>query len=224
MHPATPPPFAPGKKKTPAWVWILAAVAGMIALLVIAVAAVGFFVVSKVADLAQNPKELGRIVAQANPDLEVVEADAGKKTLRVHNKKDGTTVTIKLDDVMRGKLSIVKEGQDGVESVEIGGGKVNLPNWVPKFPGVEPKSLGSAQSAKEGEGGIFTFTTNLSKEKIHAFYREGLEKRGLTVKESDGAGHALVMHSEEDGLHAAISVQEDGGESRVTVAYGEKHK
>jgi hypothetical protein len=95
---------------------------------------------------------------------------------------------------------------------------------VPKFPNVEPKSLGSAQSAKEGEGGVFTFTTDVSKEKIVAFYREGLEKRGLTMKADVAHGAALVMHAEEEGLHATISVGEENGQSRVTVAYGEKHK
>ena len=224
MHPAIPPPLAqPPKKKTPVWVWVLAGVGGLLALVVVLVMAAGLFVMNKVADLAQNPKELGKIIAQVNPDLEYIDSDPEKKTLRVRDKKEGTTLTITLDDIMQGKLSVVREGKDGVETVEIGG-KTKLPNWVPKFPDVEPKSLGTAQSAKEGEGGIFTFTTNVSKEKIVAFYRDGFEKRGLTMKADVAKGAALVMHSEEDGLHATINVAEDGGESRVTVAYGEKHK
>lgn len=215
------PPALPAPKKTPVWVWILGGLGGLFALLVLAVVGIGWFAVNKVAEIAQNPRELASILTKANPDLELVDVDEDKKTIRVRDKKEGTVVTVTLSDLMQGKLRVSKEGKDGVESVQIGG-KLDLPNWVPKFPGVEPRSLGSAQSDKDGEGGIFTFTTTVSTEKIRAFYREAFEKRGLAIKVEAG-NDALVMSSE-DGLNATVSVNESGGEQQVTVVYGEKKK
>ena len=218
-------PFAPPqKKKTPVWVWILAGIGGAIALLILLVVGAGLFFVSKVAELAQNPAELGKLIARANPDLELLDSDAGKKILRVRNKRDGSTVTLKLEDILTGKLQVSKEDKDGLETVELGG-KMKLPNWVPKFPGVEPASLGSAQSDKQGEGGLFTFTTSVSAEKIRAFYQEGFEKRGLAVKVEAGGKAALMMQSEDEALNATVKIEGgDGSEHRVTVLYGEKRR
>ena len=218
-------PFAPPqKKKTPVWVWILAGIGGVIALLILVVVGAGLFVVSKVADMAQNPAELGKLIARANPDLELLDSDAGKKILRVRNKRDGSTVTLKLEDILTGKLQVSKEDKDGLETVELGG-KMKLPNWVPKFPGVEPTSLGSAQSDKQGEGGLFTFTTSESEGKIRSFYQEGFEKRGLAVKVEVGGKAALVMQSEDETLNATVKIEgDDGSERRVTVLYGEKRR
>lgn len=219
----TPQIPVPAPKKTPVWVWVLAGIAGAILLLVVAVVGAGVFVANKVLDVAQNPRELAKVIAAADPNLEMVDVDDAKKTIRVRDKKNGTVVTLTLSDLLQGKLSLVKEGKDGTESVEIGG-KLNLPNWVPAFPGVEPRSLGSAHSDKEGEGGIFTFTTNVSAEKIRAFYQDGLGKRGLTVKAKAGEAKAWVMSNDDDGLHASVTVDDRGGERQVTVAYGEKKR
>ena len=61
------------------------------------------------------------------------------------------------------------------------GGKADLPNWVPKYPGAEPKSLGSARSDKEGEGGVVTFETPDAPAKVRAFYEAEFQKRELTM-------------------------------------------
>jgi hypothetical protein len=189
--------------------------------LVLAVGALGLFVVNKVPEIAQNPAGLGRLIAEANPNMEMIDADEEKRTIRVRNKESGETLTIRLDDLKAGRIKFEREGKEGTDTLEVGG-KVRLPNWVPKFPGVEPVSVGSASSATEGEGGIVTFETSASEEKIVAFYRDGLEKRGLTVK---ATGPALVMQNEEDGLHATVTISDDsGGKRRVTVAYGEKRQ
>lgn len=216
----TPTIAPPPRKKTPVWVWVLAGVAGCVVLVVMSFIALGLFALNKVAEVAQNPRQLAALVSKLDPDLEVMDVDESKKTIRVRNKRKDEEVTISLDDLREGKLRVTKEGRDGVESLELGG-KLNLPNWVPKFPGVEPRSLGAAQSDTRGEGGAFTFTTTVSREKIVAFYRDGLEKRGLAVKASTG-DQALAMSSEDGALHATVTIQEPGDERRVTVFYGEK--
>jgi len=215
MHPMTPPPV---KKKTPVWVWILAGVGGTLVLLMLLMVGAGFYALNLATKMAQNPAKLGEMLAAANPDLEMIDSDSEKKTIRVRDKKSGETVTIQLDDLLKGRIKVEHQGQDGTETLEVGG-KLTLPNWMPKFPDVEPVSLGTAQSDKEGEGGIFQFTAKMSREKIEAFYRDGLQRRGLAVKTTTPA---LIMHSDDDKLHATITIEERDGEQRVTVAYGEK--
>jgi hypothetical protein len=210
-------------RKAPVWVWILTGIAGVMLLALVGLLAAGWFVAKQVVTLAENPRQLAGVIEKADPNLEVLDVDDQKKTIRVRNKKDDTVVTLSLEDVLQGKLSVSREGKDGVERFELGG-KVDLPNWVPKFPDAEPRGLGSAQSEQEGEGGVFQITTNAPAEKVLAFYREGFAKRGLSVVEPESTGGKLVMRSEDGVLNAGVEVKESAGERRVIVAYGEKRK
>jgi hypothetical protein len=225
----TPPPmYAPppteGPKKTPVWVWILAAVGGMILLGVIAISLLTYYAVRTVQQVATNPAAAAAILSKIDPNLEVLDVDEDKKIIRVRNKRNNEETILNLNDIMSGRLKISHEGRDGTETVEIGG-KVNLPGWLPKYPGVDVKGIGAMSSDKEGAGGMFTFETPDSAEKIHAFYREGLEKQGFKVDQNT-EGHVvgaavLKMKSDDDG-GAMVTVTPGGAGSQVTVFYGRK--
>ncbi len=225
----TPPPMYPpasmpeGPKKTPVWVWILAAVGGVIVLGIIAISLLGYYAFQKVKEVANSPTAAAALIAKIDPDLEVLDVDESKKVIRVRNKKNNEEVTLNMSDILEGKLKVSHEGKDGVESFELGG-KVKLPNWLPPYPGAEPKGIGAAKSDKEGEGGMFTFESSDAPDKILAFYKEGLSKKGFLEKEQEGVKVAsalvLAMKSENEG--ATITVTPNGSNSQVTVIYGGK--
>lgn len=221
--PMYPPPPIEGPKKTPVWVWILAAVGGLIVLGVIAISLLGYYAFQKVKEVATNPTAAAALLSKIDPDLEVLDVDEDKKVIRVRNKRNNEEVTLNMSDILQGKLKISHEGKDGVESFELGG-KVKLPTWLPAYPGVEPKGIGAARSDKEGSsGGMFSFESSDAPEKILAFYKEDLEKRGFKAENGiqvTGGASVVIMKSENEG--ATITVTPNSSHSQVTVLYGAK--
>jgi hypothetical protein len=217
---APPPPEGP--KKTPVWVWVIAAIGGVIILGVIAVSLLTYYAFRTVQEVVTNPSAAAALLAKIDPNLEVIDVDEDKKTLRVRNKKNNEEVTINLNDLTSGKFKISHEGKDGVETMEIGG-KVKVPSWLPKYPGADIKGIGSMSSDKEGHGGMFAFETPDPAEKIHAFYRQGLEKEGFKVEQgAHSPGSAVLMMKAENDGGATITVTPSGSGSQVTVLYGRK--
>ena len=224
----TPPPLYPpspieGPKKTPVWVWILAAVGGLIVLGVVAISLLGYYALKTVEKMVTNPTAAAALLSKIDPDLEVLDVDENKKVIHVRNKRNNEEVTLNMSDILQGKLKISHEGKNGVESFELGG-KVNLPTWLPAYPGVEPKGIGAARSDKEGSsGGMFSFESADAPEKILAFYREGLEKRGFKAENGiqvTGGASVIIMKGENAG--ATITVTPNSSRSQVTVIYGGK--
>ncbi len=220
----TPPPMPMGQgpKKTPVWVWILAAVGGMILLLTIGLGLLGYYAVQKVKEVAANPSAAAAILSKIDPDLEVLDIDDGKKIIRVRNKRNNEEVTLNLNDILQGKLKIQHEGKDGVESFELGG-KVKLPSWLPAYPGAELKGIGAGRSDKDGAGGLGTFDTADPAEKVIAFYQAALEKRQFHKDEGVSAsGTSVLVMKNDSGDMATITATPIGDSTKVTVLYGSK--
>lgn len=220
-----PPPAAP-RKSTPVWVWILAAIGGVIALGLIAVVVVTMFVAQKVTEFASNPKEIARLITAANPDLEFQDFDKDKKTVRVKVKSTGEEMTFNWDDVQQGKIAITKRDDKGEEQrVEIGqGGKANLPHFVPKYPGVEIQSVMSATGGADGSGGVANFQTKDSPDKVYDYYAAELKKSGLTLKSEVKAGDTrmITAQSEDEKDNVVVQITGLDGGSNVQLMYGSK--
>lgn len=221
-----PPPYPPapnGPKKTPVWVWIAAAIGGIILLAVIAVGLLGYYAVQKVQEVANNPSAAAALLSKLDPDLEVLDVDETKKVIRVRNRRNNEEVTLNLNDILQGKLKISHEGKDGVESFELGG-KVKLPSWLPAYAGAEMKSIGAGSSDKDGaSGGMASFETTDAADKVIAFYRAELEKRNFKVEEGvQATGTSVLIMKSESGDMATITATPLVDKTNVTLIYANK--
>ena len=211
-----------GPKKTPIWVWIIAAIGGIVLLLMIGVGLLGYYAVQKVKEVASNPAAAAAILSKIDPDLEVLDVDEDKKVIRVRNKRNHEEVTLNLSDIMQGKLKISHEGKDGVESFELGG-KVKLPSWLPAYPGAEMKGVGAGHSDKDGSGGLVTFETADAPEKVLAFYHDALTKHDFKKKESvESTGASALIMKSDGGDMATITATPNSGKTQVSLIYGSK--
>ncbi|MBY0507681.1 MAG: hypothetical protein K2X03_27450 [Bryobacteraceae bacterium] len=216
------PPPTEGPKKTPVWVWIIAAVGGVILLAIIAIGLLGYYAVQKVKEVASNPSAAAALIAKLDPNLEVLDVDDQKKIIRVRNKRNNEEVTLNLTDIMQGKLKVSHEGKNGVEDFQIGG-EVKLPSWMPAYPGAAPKGLGSGSSDKDGAGGLAMFETPDAPEKVLSFYRAALDKKGFTPGESvQASGASVLVMKSDDGKMATITATVADGSTKVTLLYGGK--
>jgi len=196
---AAPPPV---KKGISGWVWALIGCFGLILIAVIAISVGGWFIASKV---KSNPAAAAaRILAAANPNVEVVSVDdqGGKITLR--DKKTGKQVTLDFDDIKKGRISF--EGEDGEKmeiktqgegeqgSVEftgkdgttrIGKNAAQLPAWLRAYPGAEAQQgFGMSASTAEGKSSALAFKTSDAPDKVAAFYEGALKEADMEVKKS----------------------------------------
>lgn len=205
--PTPPPPQAPvvPPKKTSPWVWILGGCGVLVVLIILALVATGLFVAKKVKDagidpdlMKKNPAvAITKMLAAANPNIEIVNIDEDRGIVTVLDKKTGKTLTMNFEDVKKGK--IVMKGEDGEEVTMQGGegaagifsmkskagnvnigGKWNPPSWVPTYPGAAVTASASGQDV-EGTGGAGFFQTSDSLEKVLDYYESELKSAGLQV-------------------------------------------
>ncbi len=189
--------------------------------------------------VSSNPVVLGRIIAAANPNLDVIDVNEAKGTIKVRDKNSNKTFYINLTDAKRGKIEIVDEdgkgvrisgdggkievnGDDGDKAVVNLGGGAQQGGWVPAYPGA--KVLNSVTSEKQGiQSGVYTFQTSDSAQQVLDFYRDKLKAGGYTVSnENSVANQVDSLTLAKDERAVAIVVTHQGGQTTVVVTYGAK--
>jgi hypothetical protein len=149
-----------------------------------------------------------RLMAAANPDIEILSTDEDKGTMTVRNKKTGETLTINLRDAQKGKFVFEQNGKKAEINAGASGDKGSfeikssegsvkfgtnekMPDWVPVYSGATPQGVYSAQTAQEASGS-FRFTTNDSVDQVAQFYEATLKKAGMKVTTASTTGFAMV--------------------------------
>lgn len=253
-QPPPGPPYYPPpvKKKTSPIVWILAGIGAFLLLIAIVVVGAGFFLFHKVKQAGLDPDLMRRnpalatvkMMAALTPNIEVQSIDEGRGIVTVHDKKEGKTFTVNLEDAKRGKFVFQEEGKDAVTlnatgdgkngaveiksadgTLKIGGGQnAKVPTWVPDYPGSQPTVAYSAQS-KDGDSGSYQFKTKDSADKVARFYEDGLKSSGMkvttTISTSGGSGSGgMIIGEDEDKKHSAIVLLgSDEGSTTVSVTF-----
>ena len=254
VPPQPPVPTAPQapaqKKKVSPFVWILAGCGGIMIAALLALLAGGVFVAHKVKQAGEHPEmAVAKIIAAANPDVEVVSSDESKGTITLRNKKTGEEITMNLADIKKGKIdftnekgesvSVSAQGKGGSGSFEVhskegsmtvgaGAGK-DIPGWVPLYGGEKPQGSWSTRKGDEVSG-TFSLSTTDDAAKVLDFYAAALERDGFTVKRntmsSDGAVSGGILTGDADGgaRSVSVTVSSDDGTTSVMVSYEVKSK
>ncbi len=240
-------PTAPQKKGLGPLGWIAI---GCVALLVIAAigfttctAIVGKKVKNMAEDAAENPAlAAAKMAVRLNPELELVEADDEKITVR--NVKTGETMTLDLEDAAQGRIRfetdgkeveidaagdeeggiITMRGEGDEETLSIGGGDLDdLPGWVPVHPDATG-TLPYLMTSGDEINGNYAFETD-SKDDAVEFFVEKLEAMGFVVERTDMSGPQgsvtmLSARSEETSNQVIVNVStDDGGAATGSVTF-----
>ena len=233
---AMPPAAVSAPRKTSPLVWILVVVLGLFVLGGVATVGGLWYVAHRVKQAGFDPElmqrnpglAISKMIAAANPDVEVVTTDEGKGTVTLREKSTGKVVTLNFDDVKNGKISFSAEGNDGgTATVEIGGdAAAKAPSWVPAYPGATSSGgLSLRGSGATGEGGSFVFSAKDAPPKVIAFYQQRLQAEGMTVNQSSVGDSGGTVNAEDAASQrtVAVVVAPDGyGGSSVNVTFGTK--
>jgi hypothetical protein len=152
------------------------------------------------------------------PSYTVTDPKTGEKTkISVDSKGDNKTVTVSSPDG-KGTISVTTEGDV----------PKNLPAYVPPYPGA--KYEGSFVSDMQGtpqdgkvSGGLMSFKTKDSADKVLAFYKEAFTRAGLKDGASGDMGGLKMISftkgdTEEEGAQVMASTA-PSGETQVQVMY-----
>jgi hypothetical protein len=226
---------APVQRKTSALVWILVIVLGLFVLGGIVTAGFTWFVVHKVRQagfdpqlMKQNPGlAITKMIASANPDVDVLSTDESAGKITVRDKKTGKVVTMTFDDAKNGKFSFSAQGDDGkTASLEFGAGADKLPSWIPAYPGA--KAVGTFavnENSGQGNGGAFSFDTSDPPAQVMSFYQDKCKELGISIKmatHSPQGGMILAGGEGDDTRSLQVIVGRESGETKVQVLYGKK--
>ena len=234
MAAAPVPGAAPVQRKTSPLVWVLVIILGLFALGAIAVVGTGLFIVHKVRQagfdpelMKQNPGlAITKMIARANPDVDVLSTDEGAGKITVRDKKTGKVVTMTFDDPKQGKFSFSAPGDDGkTASLEIGVGADKLPSWIPAYPGAKVEgTFNMAGNSGEGNGGAFGFSTSDAPAKVMSFYQDKFKELGIGVKmvTTTEKGGMILGADEGEKRTLHVIVGSESGETKVQVMYGLK--
>ena len=249
MSNGTPAPERTGLHPL-AWVGI-----GCGVILVIVVAAMligGFFLARTVKNVAEDFEDnpglaAARFVVKASPDLEEVETDEAAGTMTIRNTKTGELITVNFDDIKEGRFSWTADGEEvsvDVSDAESGTVKIEssdgdgfqlttgdavtapIPDWVPVYPGTEPKNRGSMKT-DEMVSGNYTTQTEDGADTVLEYFRDTLKTEGYQVNintyTSDDSGGGIVNGSlESEGKTVVVLVNTDGGSTSITVTHSIK--
>jgi hypothetical protein len=249
MSNGTPAPERKGLHPL-AWVGI-----GCGVILVIVVAAMligGFFLARTVKNVAEDFEDnpglaAARFVVKASPELEEVETDEEAGTMTIRNTKTGELITVNFEDIKEGRFSWTADGEEvsvDVSEAESGTVKIessdgdgfqlttgdavtgDVPEWVPVYPGTEPKNRGSMKT-DDTESGNYTTQTEDSADEVLEYFRETLKAEGYKVNintfTSDDSGGGMVNGSlESEGKTLVVLVNTDGGSTSITVTHSIK--
>jgi hypothetical protein len=247
----TPPP-----KKSGALKWVLIGCGGFTMLGVIAVMLFVWWGWNKAKQAGLDPELLrknptlavAKMAVASNPDVEVVSVDDARGTMVIKDKKTGKRLTLDMTEAREG--TIVFRGEDGEEmrfnaqgaaergTVEVktkegtatfsAGTQLDLPSWLPEYPGATIEGNFSARSEK-GEGGSFGFVTSDSVDEVIRFYDDKLKDAGMRLTAGPtlsvpGAAKVSMITAEDKENRRSVVIQATSaeGKTRVTVTFGSK--
>lgn len=242
-------PQQPQKKGLSPLAWVGIGCLGLLVIGGIVATVITVFVVGKVKEVASEMEEdpvatMAKVLAAANPDVELVGTDKENQTVTFRDVKTGQELTFGYDDIEKGRVTFssgsetaeleVAPGDDGSGGLTVktsegtatfsaGGDASNIPDWVPVYPGVTPTSNFSAEGTGQYTG-TFSFTSDADIESILDFYDDQVKQAGLETRSRtttpEGAIWVAASSDESRGLTVMASKQSSGME--VVVSFTEK--
>lgn len=238
---SSPPPVAsaspPSARRSPL-LYILIGCFGLLVLGALGTAITGWFLAKKVREVAENPAvAVAKILAAANPDIDVLEVDDDAGFIRIREKSTGKEMTIDFEEARQGRIVMRDEsgrrvelrregGRLEVETPEgrlrVGGeGERDLPAWLPTYTGTTGQALLSS-TEQEGRRGVYTFQTPDDANLVAAFYEAELPKAGFEVKResvSAAAGTTISLAASSSDKLTRVKILRADGNTVVAISW-----
>ncbi len=233
--------------------WVLIGCGSITLIGIIAAVVVTSFVFKKGKEFVDNVEKhpeitAAKLIAAGSPEIEFVDGDDEAQIITFRNEKTGEEIQVNYQDIKEGKISFVTEdgestiefnedeesggsltfnGPDGSASFSAGEDLKDQPEWIPIYPGTEPKSAFDAKTEK-GRSLTFQFTTDDSIDDVLDFYKNKLENVGFNVSVNRISGAtdagALTGRNTATNTEIGLTLAIDAGVTNVIVQANERQK
>jgi hypothetical protein len=201
---------------------------------------IAVFLAGKVKQMADDPvAATAKVLAAANPDIELVSADKESRTVVFRDVKTGKELTFNYDDIEQGKVSFSSGSETAQLEVEterggltvktseatatFGADSSDVPSWVPIYSGASPQGNFSAEGDGQRTGNV-TFKAAAGVEEILAFYDGEAGKLGLEVQSrttTPGGAMWIAASSDQSRTLTVMAAKGDSG-TDVNLTFTEK--
>lgn len=219
----------PTRRKTSPIVWIVVALVGLACVAGAITLAGGLFLVHKAheagvdADLFRdNPGlAIGKLIAAAHPDTEVVSTDTGSGTVTLRDRRTGKEMTLTFDQVRKGFRFEADEDNGRKAVVELGGDSEKVPAEVPVYPGAKVQATFEVDGDGAGGQGAYEyeFSTPDAPSNVFAWYHSKLQEDGrkLALHNSSPDGGMLVAEDDANRRTLRVIVSRDRNGTTINV-------
>ncbi len=230
-------------------VWVAVGCAAVIVLSGLALVTAGYFVYNKTKNAFESMEEnpvvaASKLIAAANPEIEVVDADEENRVVTFRNTETGKEYTIDFEDIEQGRVNFFSD--DGSLSLHVEAGEDNpgsltvttdegttkfgavarpedLPSWLPVYPGTTPVAHYTSETTEE-RSGAYTIETGDDLEDVIDYYVTELEKKGFAIENrfTSSDGGMVTAKSSDGALTVNLAASVDGGTVEAIVNFVEK--
>jgi len=229
--------------------WVAIGCAGIVILAALGLVVGGFFVFKAVEEVAEEIEEnpvlaTSKLIAAANPEIELVEADEFDRIVTFRNVRTGEEFTFDFNDIEEGRISF--QSEDGSVSVELEAddddrgslrittddgtasfganvGVEDFPDWVPIYPGSSPQGTFSTDT-DESRSGAYSLETADDLSEVIDYYVDALEEEGLEIVNRVVVSDTVHLTAESSDGSRTVSVTagEEAGKVQVVVNFSEE--
>ena len=142
-----------------------------------------------------------------------------KKTERTFTTADGSTMKVEQQDG-EGAAKITATSANGTATLTTGGAgqwPAGLADFAPAYPGGEVGASFSG-SSNDGAGGMVTFTTSDSPEKVVEFYKARAAAAGLSDVSTMDINGAKMFGAKDEKTGRSLSIQASVADGKTTAA------
>lgn len=240
-------PPVPAKKGLSPWVWLGIGCVGLLVISGVAFSLAGYFIYGKAKEVAREMEDdpvamTARVIAAANPDIELVEADKENRIVTFRNTETGEEFVLNYEDVEEGRFELTSgdettsldfrtEGESGGGmtittkdgQTTYGAGASEQPEWVPIYPGTQPQGT-YASETPEMRAGAYTFETGDGLDDVLAFYTSALEANGFTIQNrtTTPEGALVVATTSGETRSMTLTASVDGATVTAMLNFTEK--
>jgi hypothetical protein len=239
-------PPVPEKKGLSPWIWLGIGCVGILVISGVAFSVAGYFLYGKAKEVAREMEDdpvamTARLIAAANPEIDLVEADKENRVVTFRNTQTGEEFVLNYEDVEEGRFSFTSgdettsmdfrtEGESGGVTITSGDGQTTYgagaseqPDWVPVYPGIEPQGT-YASETPDLKAGAYTFETGDSLDYVLDFYASALEAGGFTIQNrtTTPGGALVVATTTGEARSVTITASVDNGAVSGLVNFTEK--
>ncbi len=232
-------------KKNKTLIYILLG-CGILAILVIVIAAFSFLYFGKKLIGSKSPQEaIVKMMLERNPEVEVLEIDQDNNKIKIRNKKTGEVITIDFSDAKKGiiqwkekgkKDSVKIKGEEKEGKIEITseegkttityGGDEKLPNWLPEFKNFEVLNKTKSQSGNKVYGAIELESAKdideTAKEIENLFKEKGFKLNQIITQRSEDGKTVMLQGELGKGKTFFAIVNQENKKTKCVINYSEE--